>query len=220
MIEEAQTDRARRTLRNIRSVCLEFLADGRPVYVAAVARELVTKYGGPKEQSIRDQPLRLRLLVELYGREQQAEATASGAQSNGRKGQKASKDESVLDAITDINVRAYVSALMTSLDDAQGELSSLRAAFRRIKVTHLNHTQCYEQIEECADEDVSEGRLSRSPLTEAEIDAIRTFLSDRFLYDENMRVDESLGLVSDRSGRLIIGLPFVSALRKMARQGQ
>lgn len=198
------TERGRRTIQNIWLVCEEMFCAGESITVAEVGRRLDTRFGGPKAQSIRDQPERLKRLVDLC------------AEIGGRaKPLPAREEEGVLGDIRDQTVTARVRAMLGERDALRKEVTALRKAFQRLApIDALSADQCYGPGPGGA-----RGADAAAPAPHAftpdEKAAVRKFLEANFLRDEGFRIDDSLGLLSDDTGRTILPPAFVRALRKI-----
>ena len=199
-------DRGRRTINNIWLVCDEMFRAGDPISVAEVGRRLHARFEGPKAQSIRDQPERLKRLVDLC------------AQVGPRpKPLGTREEEGILGEISDQTVRARIRLVLDERDRLKRELTALRKVFGRLSpIKTLTVEQCYGSANESEHDRSEDGHLvSLNTFTSDEKAAIRKFLSPGFLQDEGFRIDDRLGLLSDESGRSILPPAFIRALRKI-----
>lgn len=200
----ASTGSSRRKA-SIAAVCeaLAKLGERRePITVAAVARLTEKLPGGPKEQSIRNDPNGLKHLIELAGRSQ-ALPIRTGLDAAG-KGSAANWFDSVPDPL----VRSRCRALAEHLRLLEGENARLRAAMKRLQA--INHL----------DEIAAAGDLPSAEvgprLSEEEQAAIGSFLAR--LEDEGFAVDPASGELLSRSGRTVAPPAFIAGLRKLSRE--
>jgi hypothetical protein len=201
------TERGRKTVENVWTVCEEMALAGEEVFVAEVGRRLKSRFGGPNAQSIRDQPERLKRLVDLV-----AEATQSSKPAPGR------REDDLLADIKDQTIRAQVRLALEERDRLRKEVTALKKAFERIApIRDLSAEQCYRPMPDGAPEEASPS--AKDAFAADERAAVRRFLSPGFLHDEGFRIDDRLGLLSDETGRSILPPAFVRALRKISGPG-
>ncbi|WP_425311759.1 gamma-mobile-trio protein GmtX [Microvirga massiliensis] len=201
------TARGRATISRLWAACDEMLRSGETITVAEIGRRLTSKYGGPKAQSIRDQPSRLKRLVDL----------CAAIQRKSEAEQHRVKLGSIVPLITDSTLQARVRWLEeSSARDRQDALAAKRALQRLAPVRDLTPEQCYGPFPQ--NPSSSSGALSpnQSTLSEPEKQSIRDFLDPTFLYNEGLRIDEALGLLNDETGRIVMPVTFVRALRKIS----
>jgi len=203
------TKRGQKTLENIRTVCLEMISAKEEIIVAKVGRTLKERYGGPDVQSIRDQPDRLKRLVEMYAVYQQALVP--------RRERPERRTEQRLAEINDLGLRAALREVIAERDELKAQVKALRQAFKRLQpIERLTSDQCYGPIAE-GTSIAQVGEAAATPLfTPDEVRAVTHFLNEEFLFDEGLRIDEGIGLTKDESNRLLLGFPFITALRKIA----
>lgn len=200
------------TVGRVWQACEELTSTGRAITVAAVGRLTEYRWGAPKTQSIRDQPARLKRLVDLC-----AAAQSDMPQPNKASGQ-AGELEVLLEEISNLVTRSTVRAIIHERDGLRRDNRALRGAFQRLSpIGQLTPQQCYNKAE--ADPNVRSPSVElQSMFTELETTAVRRFLDANFLYDEGLEIDEVQGLTTT-SGRIVLPIQFVSALRKISHVG-
>jgi hypothetical protein len=203
------TKRGQKTLENIRAVCLEMISAKEEIIVAKVGRTLKERHGGPDVQSIRDQPERLKRLVEMYAAYQQALVS--------KRERPERRTEQRLTEINDLGLRAELREVIAERDELKAQVKALRQAFKRLQpIERLTSDQCYGPVAE-GTSIAQVGEVSATPLfTPDEVHAVTHFLSEDFLYQEGLRIDDGIGLMQEESNRFLIEFPFITALRKIA----
>ena len=204
------TKRGQKTLENIRAVCLEMASAKEEIIVAKVGRTLKKRYGGPDVQSIRDQPDRLKRLVEMYAAYQQALVP--------KRERPERRTEQRLAEINDLGLRAELRELIAERDELKAQVKVLRQAYKRLQpIEKLTPEQCYGPVAERTSIVQFDETTSTPLFTPDEARAVTHFLNEDFLFDEGLRIDEGTGLIKDESNRLLLGFPFITALRKIVR---
>lgn len=200
------TERGKKTLTRLREVCLELIEADEPIIVATVGRILKKRYGGPDAQSIRDQPARLRRLVELY--------TQFQRERNPPPPPSRQNDKDLLVQVDDLKLRAELRHVIAERDRLLDETRALRQAFKRLApIKDLTPEQCQGPI--CGIPSSASPSGQANGFTDGERQAAARFLDPDFLYDEGLRIDEELGLIRDSTARLIAEVPLITALRKI-----
>ncbi len=213
---EKSTARGRASVERIWTVCQELIAAGKPITVAEVGRITEKRWGGPKAQGIRDQPDRLKRLVDLSA------TILKEAEGNypGRNSKAATKVDALVAEVGDQTVRARIRAIVEERDQLRRDLQTLRKAYQRLTpIKDLTPEQCYREIPAPsaaqASSDVAPLLAPAQTFTQVEKLAARQFLDEGFLYDEGLKVDEVQGLVT-ADGRIVLPAAFITALRKIA----
>ncbi|WP_036289135.1 gamma-mobile-trio protein GmtX [Methylosinus sp. PW1] len=215
---ENTTARGRASIERVWTACCELIAAGKPITVSAVGRITKERWGGPKEQGIRDQPDRLKRLVDLCAASQkETEAVRKRGRSKSR-GEAAI--EELVAEVRDQTTRVRIRAVAEERNQLRRDLLTLRKAYGRLTpIAALTPEQCYDALPQAdAEADAPETAVLPAPaeeaFTEAERDAVRRFLDEEFLFDEGFKIDEVRGLLSEQ-GRIVLPLAFVTALRKV-----
>lgn len=203
--------RGQKSIARIWEACEELLRDGRRITVAEVGRITEKRWGGPKEQSIRDQPDRLKRLVEMCAEAQGAERIPD--ESPSRAGVRIDK---LVSQISDQLLRARVRAIAEERDRLRRDVAMLRKGFQRLApISGLTMEQCYGELpQKAAEIDAGTAPAIDEQFSAEEIAAVAKFLDPDFLFDENMEIDDRRGLVSAQ-GRNILPRAFITALRKV-----
>lgn len=208
------TNRGRRSVERIWTVCAELIAANKPLTVARIGRETEARWGSPKAQSIRDQPTRLKRLVDLCVAVQRDQGGATPVRSAG-----SASLEAMLAEVGDQSIRAKLRAMAEERDNLRRDLTILRQAYQRLApIDELTAEQCYDEAASMsrAPQATSPGKsLSDASFTDAERSAVRRFLDEDFLFDEGFKIDSVQGLIREESGRIVLPAAFVTALRKL-----
>lgn len=208
------TNRGRRSVERIWTICAELIAANTPLTVARIGREAEARWGSPKAQSIRDQPNRLKRLVDLCAAVQAGQGGATSVRPAG-----SASLEAMLAEVGDQSVRAKLRAMAEERDNLHRDLTILRQAYRRLApIDELTAEQCYDEVASMsrAPQATSPGSgLSDTSFTDPEKSAVRRFLDEDFLFGEGFKLDPVQGLIREESGRIVLPAAFVTALRKL-----
>lgn len=212
---QSTTARGRTSVQRVWAVCQELIESGKPITVAEVGRITEKRWGGPKAQGIRDQPDRLKRLVDHCAAMQKK---AEGYRPS-RATRKGDKVDALVAEVADQTVRARIRAIAEERDQLRHDLQILRKAYQRLApVRDLTAEQCYGELP--APNPAHAGSSAVPPssptqtFTNAERESVRKFLDENFLYDEGFRIDEIHGLVTGE-GRIVLPIAFITALRKV-----
>lgn len=210
------TTRGKTSIDRVWTVCQDLIDAGKRITVAEVGRTTEQRWGSPKAQGIRDQPDRLKRLVDLCATAQMDLDTASVS----RKSYASSKVEALISEVADQTVRAKIRSIAEERDQLKQDLKNLRQAYQRLTpISELTPEQCYDETPSLPSTapaaDDNHPRTAADIFSEAEKQAVQKFLSDKFLYDEGFKIDPVLGLVTSQ-GRILLPIAFVEALRKVA----
>ncbi len=170
----------------------ELLRDGRRITVAEVGRITEKRWGGPKEQSIRDQPDRLKRLVEMC-----AEAQAPSASRTRALRVRVVRIDKLVSQISDQLLRARVRAIAEERDRLRRDVAMLRKVPASSADLRTDDGAVLRELpQKAAEIDAGTAPAIDEQFSAEEIAAVAKFLDPDFLFDENMEIDDRRGLVS------------------------
>ncbi len=195
LLRDARTGRRRATLNAVWQSLSRVVTLGQEVTVANVARIAISEYGGPTEQSIRNDARGMRRLVELV-RARCTRALPSYIEA---------KSATWIDEIADALVRARCHALTEQIRLLEKENNRLRSLARRIEPLRCDPSGA-EAMESAT-----------SPLLTAEEHAaISQLLAG--LEAEGFSIDVPSGELVSKSGRTVASAALTGALQKLSVQ--
>ena len=202
------------SVRRVADACRALADGGDTITIAAVGKFCVTRWGGPKGQSISNN----RDLATLVQMAAQVQRIASGDRLRGRPG---SYDDRLLARIPDAQTRSEVDILLVERRSLLNEVNCLKAAFKRVKALELLTPELasakVETLERLAE--VIEGRRAvagTAGVTDEERAAVREFLDpSRLARMEGWFAHEESGEIRSRQGRPVARRGFLAALRKL-----
>lgn len=178
-----------------------------PITAAAVGRMCVERWGGPRAQSIANDPAGYAELVRL----------ARAAQSLPPRQRPADAGADLLSRIADPTARAEVHLLLAEAASLRGQIANLRQAIRRLTplgpITSALAAARVDSLEQLADRLEQAARPQGLAFDAEERAAVSAFLAG--LHNEGMKIDGNTGELLARSGRRMAKSAFVRALRKI-----
>ncbi|WP_156385965.1 gamma-mobile-trio protein GmtX [Devosia sp. Root685] len=198
-----KTDRPN-SINRIWEACLDLEKSGVKITVAEVGRVTVARWGSPKTQSIRDQPLKLTRLVELCAAAQR-QGTANGP----RGPRNESRIDSILAGVADQTDRAWLRQMSVECSDLKRENRALKKAF--LKLAPLATSGGTRSDNTPGDEPMP----TYQPILSGDERSQLARAADReFWYNEGYNVDAIHGLLTS-SGRAILSASFFQGLQKV-----
>ena len=199
LIASTSNPRRKASIEAVRDALVKLTGRRESISVAAVARLTEKMPGGPREQSIRNDPNGLKRLIELalLGQPPSTRSTSRNPDNVFDVGDFAGIPDPVL--------RSRCQGMAEQVRLLERENARLRAAMKRLQALH--------HLDEMgASGDLTQANPS-TVLTEGERQAMSQFLEQ--LAHEGFAVDAGSGELLSRSGRTVAPPAFIAGLRKL-----
>ncbi|MCR5228451.1 MAG: hypothetical protein K6E27_14725 [Eubacterium sp.] len=186
-------NRKKNTLEKIQNICIEESKNKNPDFSLSHIADKLKEHGGITEQGLRNKnALEYRNLIQCW-------KSAYGKEKNIN----TSKDEYILDSITDHTIRALVGMLISE----NKQLKKQNNIYKNQTVFHIDMRP-----------DIKTNSIIEKPyaLTETELDALRKAISTEFM--------EKQGWVADEYGRVkkgdekIYDIGYVTAIKRILEE--